>query len=378
MAPSMQPPPLSVIESWPAPNYINPETRGNANVILNIVLYSLLLFFISLRIFTRTYLRSSFGADDVFILLALIPATAFFVISVLADVKFLWIRHVYDIPLSHVVTGLKMVLSTEVVFAAACTLTKLSMLMLVRRMLSSATLFWRRITWLAISICAIQGSVFILTVIFQCRPPQDYWKVTQTPDSNCINQTWSLLVAGVVNALTDLIAVLLPIRTVWTLQLPARQVAIVVLLFSLGFVSCIAGIIRTYFMYRVTSEYDQTWNSYPVWITSAVELYIGMICASIPATKPFFTSYLPHVFGALATVPSHVSQDSRQRAQRSTHTVVITANHHDQEMLTYNLKALEAGKSGTSSMASRTDSRSDSEEDWIRVTQTVGFAKEEQ
>jgi len=119
------------------------------------------------------------------------------------------------------------------------------------------------------------------------RPPQDYWKITQTPDSNCINQTWSLLVAGVVNALTDLIAVLLPIRTVWTLQLPARQVAIVLLLFSLGFVSCIAGIIRTYFMYRVTKEFDQTWNSYPVWITSAVELYIGMVSFS-PKQQAFY------------------------------------------------------------------------------------------
>jgi hypothetical protein len=86
----MEPPPLSVIKSWPAPNYINPETRGNANIILNIVLYALLLFFIGLRIFTRTYLRSSFGADDVFMLLALIPASGFFVISVLADAKFLW------------------------------------------------------------------------------------------------------------------------------------------------------------------------------------------------------------------------------------------------------------------------------------------------
>jgi hypothetical protein len=165
----MQPPPPSVIASWPHPNFINPETRGNANIILNIVLYALLLFFIALRIFTRTHLRSSFGADDVFMLLALIPASAFFVISILADVKFLWVRHVYDIPVSHVTTGLKMVLATEVVFAAACTLTKLSMLMLVRRMLSSARLFWRRITWLAIIVCAIQGSVFCLTVIFQCR-----------------------------------------------------------------------------------------------------------------------------------------------------------------------------------------------------------------
>jgi hypothetical protein len=137
-------------------------------------------------------------------------------------------------------------------------------------------------------------------------------------------------------------------------------------------------------MYQVTKSHDQTWNSYPVWITSAVELCVGMISASIPATKPFFTSYLPQVFGSLATVPSHISQSSRQRTQqrsthqRSTHTVVITANHHDQEMLTFE-KALGAGKSGASSMASKTDSRreSEEEEDWIRVTQTVGFAKHE-
>jgi Fungal rhodopsin domain len=203
-----------------------------------------------------------------------------------------------------------------------------------------------------------------------------------------------------INALTDLIAVLLPIRTVWTLQLPTRQVVIVVLLFSLGFMSCIAGIIRTYFMYRVTKLYDQTWNSYPVWITSAVELYIGMvssiyknqrflpnfcvtnqvqISASIPATKPFFTSYLPQVFGSMATVPSHISQSSRQRTQqRSTHTVVITGGgHHDQEMLTFE-KALAAGKSGTSSIVSRTESRRESEEDdWIRVAQSIGIAKGE-
>jgi hypothetical protein len=39
-------------------------------------------------------------------------------------------------------------------------------------------------------------------------------------------------------------------------------------------------------MYRVTTSYDQTWNSYPVWITSAVELYIGMV-GSLVAIKDF-------------------------------------------------------------------------------------------
>lgn len=76
---------------------------------------------------------------------------------------------------------------------------------------------------------------------------------------------------------------------------------------------------------------------------------------------------------------SHIFQGSRQRTQqRSTHTVVITTNHYGQEMLTFDLKALGAGRSGVTSMVSRTGSRGDSdEEDWIRITSTVGFAKEE-
>ncbi|PMD50260.1 uncharacterized protein K444DRAFT_709894 [Hyaloscypha bicolor E] len=154
------------------------------------------------------------------------------------------------------------------------------MLVLVRRMLSSATLFWRRITCLAISICARRASYWALVPALPCLPPQDYWKITKVPDSNYINQTWSLFVIGVTNTLTDLIVVLLPIRIVWTLQLPARQVIIVILLFSLGFMSCIAGVIRTYFMSRAIKQYDQTWNSFSVWITSAVELYIGRVCSN--------------------------------------------------------------------------------------------------
>jgi len=231
----------------------------------------------------------------------MIPTTAFFMFSLLADFKFMWIRHQYDIPTTEVTFGLKMVLTVEVLFAAGCTLTKLSMLMLVRRMLETATLFWRRITLLAITIVAVQGSLFCIILIFQCRPPQDYWALSQDPQPTCIHQTSALLVAGTVNTLTDLLVVLLPIRTVWSLQLPTRQAALIILLFGFGFVSCCAGITRTYYTYRVTQVWDQTWHSYPVWITSAVELYIGVICASLPATKPFFAIYLPSLLGPLSS-----------------------------------------------------------------------------
>jgi len=68
----MQQPPLSVILSWPKPNYIDPETRGYSNVVLNIILYTILLGFVGLRIWTRKCLKNAFGLDDTFILLALV------------------------------------------------------------------------------------------------------------------------------------------------------------------------------------------------------------------------------------------------------------------------------------------------------------------
>ncbi|KUJ10243.1 uncharacterized protein LY89DRAFT_689534 [Mollisia scopiformis] len=331
----MQLPPESVLKSFPPSNFVNPVTRGNANIILNIVLYSLLLCFMGIRIFTRTSLKCVFGADDVCILLAIVPTTIFFIISVLADAKYLWIRHSYDIPVDHVPTGLKMVLGAQLAFALACTLTKLSMLMLVRRLLASSTLFWRRVTLLGILVVATQGSVFCITVIFQCRPPQDYWKVTPDPQPNCINQASSLLVAGVINTLTDFLAVVLPIRTVWCLQLPLKQTLLIILLFAFGFISCGAGIARTYFMWVVTQTWDKTWASYPVWITAAMELYIGMICASIPATKPFFSTYLPQMFGSFSPSQTDHFTRSPKRLQKRPHMDIVVFDAESNEVLPF-------------------------------------------
>lgn len=69
---TMQQPPDWVLASWPTPNYDNPETHGLKNVILNIVLYTILCCFMSLRIWTRTKLKASFGADDIMILCAMV------------------------------------------------------------------------------------------------------------------------------------------------------------------------------------------------------------------------------------------------------------------------------------------------------------------
>ena len=66
--------------------------------------------------------------------------------------------------------GIKVVLAVQVIFACAVTLTKLSMLMLTRRItFACATGLWYSITTTAIIVVSIQGMVFCLAVVFQCR-----------------------------------------------------------------------------------------------------------------------------------------------------------------------------------------------------------------
>ena len=70
----MQMPPLAVIESWPLPNYVNPVTRGPANIIINLVFLPLVCLVIALRVYTRLRISKSFGVDDWLILASLVCA----------------------------------------------------------------------------------------------------------------------------------------------------------------------------------------------------------------------------------------------------------------------------------------------------------------
>jgi len=66
----IKPVPLDVILSWPAPNYVNPERRGPALLIVNCILLPLALIIVALRLYTRLRIAQSAGLDDLFIAVA--------------------------------------------------------------------------------------------------------------------------------------------------------------------------------------------------------------------------------------------------------------------------------------------------------------------
>jgi hypothetical protein len=64
--------------------------------------------------------------------------------------------------------------------------------------------------------------------------------------------------------------------------MPRRQKYAVALLFSMGIIVTVAGIVRTYYIYvSLIGEYDQTWYAYPLWIAAAVEIDLGVVSMSM-------------------------------------------------------------------------------------------------
>ncbi|KAI1354516.1 integral membrane protein [Xylaria sp. FL0043] len=289
----MKIPPVEVIANWPKPNYINPETRAPAGRVTGSILLVLATIILVIRLYSRKNLTKGCGLDDLLICLAYLPAAAFTIAGIITQEEFGWARHIWDIEPKFFEINIILTLIHLFLFDLATSLTKLSMLAMVRRLtaVSNNKLENAAVLTLAILITA-NCFIFIMVEIFQCRPVSSAWML-QGGSHNCIDEEAHLMAANVINTATDFAVVLLPIQTAMRARLSARQRTIVISLFGIGLIGSAAGISRTYFTWNqfYAANYDVTWRAWYVWVSSLIELHLGIICASVPATKPFFTSF---------------------------------------------------------------------------------------
>ncbi|KAJ4364776.1 hypothetical protein N0V95_000724 [Ascochyta clinopodiicola] len=90
----------------------------------------------------------------------------------------------------------------------------------------------------------------------------------------------------------DFIICLLPVFLIWNLRITKTQKFALCGIFALGLVTCICGILRTYYAtYVYYRTYDITWYAYYGWIWTALEADLAVVCASAPALKMFFRRY---------------------------------------------------------------------------------------
>ncbi|KAL5411384.1 hypothetical protein PMIN03_004883 [Paraphaeosphaeria minitans] len=228
----------------------------------------------------------------------------------LANQHYGWDRHVYDIPLPKLKPTLQIAMAAKLLFTAAATFTRLSLFCFYYRLLKDSSkgfFVWVVHANVVYTICIFITFVFL--IVFLCTPVSMYWTYG-APDGSCLNEGTATLAAGIINVIADFACTVTPIPMVMSLKMPRRQRVAVIILFSLGFLVTVAGIVRTYYIYEsLIVQYDNTWYSYPLWIAAAIEIDLGVICASAPVLRPLLTK-LHRSFSSADTAGNYSTRDT--------------------------------------------------------------------
>ncbi|KAI4708374.1 hypothetical protein J4E89_006998 [Alternaria sp. Ai002NY15] len=305
----MRSPPPEVLATWPKPNYVDPVTRGSGLMIVELTLLPIAMIVVFLRLWVRIAWLKKSWYDDYLMIVAMVFSIGTTVIVIMASQLYGWDRHVWDLKPHELMVGRQASMAGQTLFVLASSTVKMSILISYFRIAPEKSLF-RKLVWATFALVFAAFVVFLVALWVQCIPISSYWTL-QADHRDCIPEGPPLVVQSVLNVVTDFMIYALPIPTLFGLSLPTTQRIGLVILFSVGGVIVVASSFRAYWVhYTLFETYDATWEGYQIWVWTAIETNVGVICGCIPALKPLL---FPHRARQQGSKYGNNSQNSRRK-----------------------------------------------------------------
>ncbi|KAK4121502.1 hypothetical protein N657DRAFT_698954 [Parathielavia appendiculata] len=277
----MREPPSEVVATWPAPNYTDPVTRGPELVIVELVFLFLGTLCLVLRIYVRAGIMGRMEADDWLMVGAAIFGAGVTTCVLLAFLRYGWNIHIWDLTFDKMVAGRQVSFAVQGLFLLATTLAKVSILVSYLR-LAPLNSGFRRATFAALAFVIIINVAFFINLFVQCVPVSSYWDLTRT-ERDCNSEDHHLLANAALTAVADFIVWVVPLPAIYSAKIPRQQRLALIALFSFGVVVVVAACLRAYWIhYVVQVTYDVTWWGVYLWMWTAVEVQLGIICGCVP------------------------------------------------------------------------------------------------
>jgi hypothetical protein len=252
--------------------------------------------------------------------------------------------HTWDVPMTKYVPLAMMGWFAEVFYLASTGFTKCSILLFYRRLTKGTyNMRWKYAILVAIAVTAIYSLLFIFMLIFACTPTAAYWKSFNPyyqEDFHCIQTQYTNVMSGVMSVASDLYSVLLPCIMLRKFEAPKRQKIALNVIFSLGLIAVAAGSVRTYYLEKVGHSVDLTWDGYDVLVWAQLETQLSLICASAPALRVFFRTYLSNPLRMFSSARS----DSRQTSRRESKRLPDESSDSSRGSVAIPLSSVQAGK----------------------------------
>ncbi|KAF4621716.1 hypothetical protein G7Y89_g14487 [Cudoniella acicularis] len=173
--------------------------------------------------------------------------------------------------------------------------------------------------------------------IFSCNPREMAWNKLIT-DGHCFNLPATFVASGSVNVVSDFVLLILPIYSIWKLQITTKQKLQISGAFATGLLVCVASIGRLVYIVILFRTTDMTRAIIPPGLCGLAEISLGLICSCLPTFPMFYQvlrSQLPsitifgfHPFPASSSDPLTLNGTvpSRQHTRGSKHQSVWDGN----------------------------------------------------
>ncbi|EGS17171.1 uncharacterized protein CTHT_0064860 [Thermochaetoides thermophila DSM 1495] len=284
----MRLPPPEVMATWPKPNYVNPETRGSTLIVVEILTLFLAVTCVALRLYVRIVMMRKTDWDDWLMVGASIFGAGITACVILAVTRYGWNIHVWDLTPMKMVSGRQVSLAAQAIFVGATCLAKTSILLSYLRLAPAKSLF-RRLTIATIWFVILNNIAFFVVLFTQCIPLSSYWNLGPNHADDCLSEGSALIAHASFTVASDLLVWVLPLPALYQAKLPFSQRIALIVLFSFGLVVVVAACLRTYWIHHVVNEtYDVTWEGFQLWMWTAIEVHLGIICGCVPWLKSLF------------------------------------------------------------------------------------------
>ncbi|KAK3322217.1 hypothetical protein B0H66DRAFT_194942 [Apodospora peruviana] len=235
------------------------------------------------------FATNQFGWDDWLVCIAMLMSVAETVIS------FFFIKTNFigipsdQIPSHDPTQGLIWAYAVQILYNPILALVKSSVLIFLSRLFGQKDGVRRFIIWLNVANIVQMVGVF-LAITLQCLPIAFNWDLS-IRGGRCVDRRILYTCTAVINIVTDLLVLGLPVWIFVDLKIPKRTKIALLFVFLLGFLVTITSIVRLVLLvqglFGVIITSDTTNIGF---VTSAIETNLALITASAPALRPIFRS----------------------------------------------------------------------------------------
>ncbi|KAK7943180.1 Satratoxin biosynthesis SC1 cluster protein 4 [Apiospora aurea] len=312
------------------------SSRGIALIAVDSVMITLVITWTTMRVFAKRFKGlSPLMVEDILCYIALLCYSGSVTGHIICNHSLAAVvmggvgHHQKELSSFHVARYSKLSFFAQIIYGPVIGCVKLSILSMLKRVFF--TRGFRIATYFVMFVAFCWMLMPILVALLVCSPIEFNWN-RRAPGGRCGNKQIAYALVGVVDLVSDLLILALPMRMVFKLQIKTAHKVALASIFGFSVITMLFTAIRLYYIYGMDFT-DPTYSTIIPTTIGSVQMGIAIMVASSPLLRPIFDRTVASWFCLSVASGNRPSQKGSGYIADSSHR--SHHNNHGNELLTF-------------------------------------------